>query len=567
MSQPLQETRRARLEPEAEASRLYHEYHDKLLRYCAGQLRSREEAEDAVQNTFLRVFTALRKGIVPEFEGPWLYKIAHNVCLSKRLGSTRRARVETPADLDMLGDRAAAYSADTDELFGLDDALADMPANLRRPLLMREWQGMSYAEIAESLGVSHSAVETLIFRARRHLASALTDSVKKSGKAITSIFNIRWLFNFLRGLGGGAGGAGMAAGAASLVVAIGGGVAIDLATHDASASHKAAAASAPAGAGASLANRTSSTPAATRRDNTRGASAVLPFAGSTPAGRSGKTPGKSGSSGSTPGAVSSSSGGATVGGSSGPGSGAPPGGTTSPSHPGGSTSGTSGSGSKPGAGTSKPKGSGSGSGLLPGVSPPSVPTPTVPDPGSVLPPATVPSVPPVAPPALPPAPLPPPDVAPPTISAPGNLVAEATGATGAAVTYTATATDAVDGAESVSCSPASGSTFGLGHTTVSCSATDKAGNTATASFDVLVHDTTAPSLTVPSGISVKASLSGGVKVTYSATATDLVDSSPTVSCSLASGSLFLVGKTTVSCTATDSAGNSVTKKFDVTVTL
>ena len=108
MSQSLQAPSRARGEPEAEASRLYHEYHAKILRYCAGQLRSREEAEDAVQNTFLRVFTALRKGVVPEFEGPWLYKIAHNVCLSKRLGSSRRARVETPADLDLLGDRAAA---------------------------------------------------------------------------------------------------------------------------------------------------------------------------------------------------------------------------------------------------------------------------------------------------------------------------------------------------------------------------------------------------------------------------------------------------------------------------
>ena len=173
---------------------------------------------------------------MPELEGPWLYKIAHNVCLSRRLGSSRRARVETPADLDALGERAVAHTPDVDELFGLGEALAEMPSNLRRPLLLREWQGMSYMEIADALGVSHSAVETLIFRARRHLAQALIDPVKKTGRAVASIFNIRWLYGLLKSLGGGAG-SGLAAGAAGIVVAIGGGVAIDLAVQQASTSH------------------------------------------------------------------------------------------------------------------------------------------------------------------------------------------------------------------------------------------------------------------------------------------------------------------------------------------
>jgi RNA polymerase sigma factor (sigma-70 family) len=233
----LLETRREQCGPDREASRLYAEYRDKIFRYCLGQLRSREEAEDAVQNTFLRVCTALRKGVVPEFEAPWLYKIAHNVCLSRRLGASRRARVEKPADLDLLGDRAAAHTPDTDDLFGLDDALAGMPPNLRRPLLMREWQGMSYAEIAETLEVSHSAVETLIFRARRHLAHALVDPVKRSGRAIAAVFKLNWILDAFKGLAAGTGGAGLAAGAAGLLVAIGGGVAVTVATQDSPAAH------------------------------------------------------------------------------------------------------------------------------------------------------------------------------------------------------------------------------------------------------------------------------------------------------------------------------------------
>lgn len=87
------------------------------------------------------------------------------------------------------------------------------------------------------------------------------------------------------------------------------------------------------------------------------------------------------------------------------------------------------------------------------------------------------------------------DTAPPTIFVPGNLTAEATGPGGATITYAASATDAVDGSVAVSCAPASGSTFALGTTTVTCSATDGAGNTATGSFAVTVADRTAPVLT------------------------------------------------------------------------
>src|SRR5947209_4122793 len=159
---------------EAVAARLYECYSRPLYRYCLRRLRTHEDAEDAVQNTFLRAHSALARGIVPEFEAAWLYKIAHNVCLSRRLAASRRGRVEAPADLQELEHRLpGGAGGDHEELFGLDDALASMPENLRCAILLREWQGMSYAEIAQSLEISQSAVETLIFRARRHLANAL----------------------------------------------------------------------------------------------------------------------------------------------------------------------------------------------------------------------------------------------------------------------------------------------------------------------------------------------------------------------------------------------------------
>lgn len=81
------------------------------------------------------------------------------------------------------------------------------------------------------------------------------------------------------------------------------------------------------------------------------------------------------------------------------------------------------------------------------------------------------------------------------LTVPANTVVEATGPTGAVVTFvpTPSALDGVDGPLSATCSPASGSTFPIGSTTVTCTATDLAGNTGSATFTVTVVDTTPPS--------------------------------------------------------------------------
>ena len=162
----------------AAARSLFETYEQPVLRYCRARLRSRDEAEDAMQNTFLRAFTALQRGVVPEFPSAWLFKIAHNVCLSARLRAARRNRVEALRDFDATADETPAREPEVDDLFDLDDALAAMPEKLRTPFLLREWQGLSYNEIANALQTSHSAVETLIFRARRHLATAMSGTTK-----------------------------------------------------------------------------------------------------------------------------------------------------------------------------------------------------------------------------------------------------------------------------------------------------------------------------------------------------------------------------------------------------
>jgi X-Pro dipeptidyl-peptidase len=159
------------------------------------------------------------------------------------------------------------------------------------------------------------------------------------------------------------------------------------------------------------------------------------------------------------------------------------------------------------------------------------------------------------------------DTTAPTIAPTADVTTEATGPSGATAAYTTpTANDLVDGAVAVTCTPASGSVFALGPTTVTCTATDHAGNTGHSTFVVHVVDTTAPSLTVPAAISADATSPTGVVVTWTTSATDTVDPSPTVACTPPSGSFLAIGDTTVSCTATDASGNtSAPKTFTVHV--
>lgn len=171
--------------PEADLTRsLYEQYGNQIFRYCLHQLGSREEAEDAVQSTFLNAFRGIKRGIVPELESAWLFKIAHNVCLSRRRTTWRRDRIESPADFDLVEEMAPAPSRQADELIGLQDVLERMPETQRRAILLREWQGLSYREIAEEMELSQSAVETLIFRARRSLAQGLEEPVEQKRRRI-----------------------------------------------------------------------------------------------------------------------------------------------------------------------------------------------------------------------------------------------------------------------------------------------------------------------------------------------------------------------------------------------
>ena len=157
------------------------------------------------------------------------------------------------------------------------------------------------------------------------------------------------------------------------------------------------------------------------------------------------------------------------------------------------------------------------------------------------------------------------DTQPPTVTAPPNQdKPTAPGLPGATATFTPTASDNAPGVR-VACTPPSGSFFPIGTTIVTCTSTDGAGNTATATFQVRIADAEPPVLRLPGDLSVLADAGQRARsIAYpAATATDNSGATVTPACTPASGFVFALGRTPVVCTATDPAGNTAIGSFAV----
>ena len=151
--------------------RLYEDYSGRVYRYCLSRLDSPEEAEDALQATYLNAWRSLSSGVEPISTSPWLFQIASNVCSSILRTRLTGATVELRSPETF--DRIPTESKSSDELLGLAAALEELPERQRQALLLRDWRGLSYDEIATEMNSSYQAVETLLFRARKSVAAGL----------------------------------------------------------------------------------------------------------------------------------------------------------------------------------------------------------------------------------------------------------------------------------------------------------------------------------------------------------------------------------------------------------
>jgi RNA polymerase sigma factor (sigma-70 family) len=205
-----------------ELERLYVDYGRDVYRYVLALLRNPAEAEDVTQTTFLNAYRALQAGQEPQRPHNWLIAIAHNVCRSRVRFAMRRPK-EVP--LDDVVEQLAVPEVDRPNIRELLRTIRRLPFNQRAAITMRELEGRSYVDIAETLGVTVPAAEALIGRARRTL--------RRQAVAFRSllILPLPRSLRRLAGNGEAAGGAVGTAAAAKIVAlvvvgAVGGGVGI-----------------------------------------------------------------------------------------------------------------------------------------------------------------------------------------------------------------------------------------------------------------------------------------------------------------------------------------------------
>jgi RNA polymerase sigma factor (sigma-70 family) len=146
---------------------LYDRHHASLLAFCRHMLSSREDGEDALQQTFLRAHAALRKGRPPQAVRPWLFAIARNRCRT-----LLAARLNSPAPADELEPAFDGLAEDVHrraELRQLVTDLARLPEDQRGALVLYELGDLSHPEISSVLGCAPDKVKALVFQARSTL--------------------------------------------------------------------------------------------------------------------------------------------------------------------------------------------------------------------------------------------------------------------------------------------------------------------------------------------------------------------------------------------------------------
>lgn len=162
-----------RREEAARLQRLVSAYQPELLRVCYFYLKDRVLAEDAVQETFVRVWRKLGSYHEDGREKAWIYRIAINCCRdTQRTGWFRR--MLPTGQPQLFPEENVVVPEDT---IALNMAIHDLPLRLREVILLYYYQNFTSTEIAEILGISQPAVSERLKRARRQLREALREDI------------------------------------------------------------------------------------------------------------------------------------------------------------------------------------------------------------------------------------------------------------------------------------------------------------------------------------------------------------------------------------------------------
>ena len=155
-----------------------------VLGLCRFLLRDADEAQDATQQTFLSAYRGLLGGTEPRSAAPWLAEIARNECRA-RIATRMREPLPLSATMESTGDDPADAADQAEQLDALKAAIAELPERQREAVVLRDFYGLSYREVAAAMTVSVPVVESLLFRARRRLGRRLGTLPRLAQGALT----------------------------------------------------------------------------------------------------------------------------------------------------------------------------------------------------------------------------------------------------------------------------------------------------------------------------------------------------------------------------------------------
>ena len=151
---------------------LYRSHAAEVYRYAYAVLGNHADAEDVTQTTFVNALRALERGERPRKPSNWLITITHNIVRQRfRQQQSRPTEVELVREVAQEPEESNGPSMEE-----LVRALQRIPQSQREALVLRELEGRSYDEIAQTLNLTKGALETLLFRARRSLADELENA-------------------------------------------------------------------------------------------------------------------------------------------------------------------------------------------------------------------------------------------------------------------------------------------------------------------------------------------------------------------------------------------------------
>jgi RNA polymerase sigma factor (sigma-70 family) len=159
-------------------------YRARLLGFCRHMLRSREDGEDVLQEVYIAALRAMRADNRPIQAKPWLYKIARNRCLN-------HLRRPVPIGVESMdaferesGESAAEAVAGRERLREVVGDVHNLPETQRTALILREFDALSYQQIAAAMETTVPAVKSLLVRARMGLASAAEARALEAAQAV-----------------------------------------------------------------------------------------------------------------------------------------------------------------------------------------------------------------------------------------------------------------------------------------------------------------------------------------------------------------------------------------------